>query len=593
MSSGGVALIAFPWQRFNQMSLQLGVLTSFLREHGIPVETGHYYRDFVEFIGRDAYDKLFYASCGEALFAAILFPQRRRRIESVLRKRVQDLPPLDAMLKGCNAYVNSIVHDKTWDEFRLIGITTTHEQLITSLCVARALKQKWPRSRIAMGGALLDAQSGGALLSLFPEIDLVVYGEGEETLLEIARTAAVQQDISLGDVQGVVYRNHREIIATGRRALLPKLDELPFPDYSDYFLVSRRRSTRKCLPWISLEMSRGCSWGRCTFCNLHIQWKGPLRRKSAERIVAEVREAVNQNRSSRITFCDTNTSAFGDAYRALEKQCLGLDMFAEVSAHLNREDLECMGRAGLRSLQVGIESFSERILQKFQKGISVMRNIEMLKWVAELGIRIDYNILIRYPDELAEDVESTLRVIRYARWFAPPHLGNYSVSFESCAARESAAHNISGARIPRDYQRIYPKDVLKGISRLLVLWMEPIPSEKRNIDWKPVQDLVDKWRTDHAASGKYPRLVWRDTGEFVIVEEQSVKDHEAEIWRLTGVLRDVYLACDRQSLTIAQLAKELAIHDEDDVKRAVSELDASGILFYHGGRALSLAIRQV
>jgi hypothetical protein len=245
-----------------------------------------------------------------------------------------------------------------------------------------------------------------------------------------------------------------------------------------------------------------------------------------------------------------------------------------------------MRRAGLRSVQVGIESFSDRILKKFKKGISVMRNMEMLKWVAELGMKVDYNIIIRYPEEIPEDVKTTLHVIRYAQWFAPPNLGNYSVAFDSCAANDFHNHNIGSTRIPDDYRKIYPEDVLNGIGRLLFLWVEPIALEDRHVDWGDVEKAVDRWKADYARSGGLPRLRWRDSQEFLTIKNHIASGHESDTWRLTGLYREVYLACDQEAVSTKELARQLATKDESQIETVLTELDAAGILFFHRGRAL-------
>lgn len=587
MTLSNAALVALPWQPFDHTSIQLGALTGWLRRAGHRVTDCHYYRDFIEYIGPEAWFSLHASSSGEALFAALRFPERRDAIRRQLAQRAPGVN-FDRALEGADTFLDDLVAHHDWGSFDLIGVTTTHEQLVTSLAFAQRVKARHPGARFVFGGALLEERTGESLLSLFPEVDLVIFGEGERTLEEVA--SALGAGRSVDSIAGLVHRGPGGPVATPPRALLERLDELPLPDFTGYFAPGPRGSLASA-PALVVEAARGCSWNRCSFCNLSVQWAGQLRRKSPERLPDEIEAQVRRYGSSRIVFADTNVSAYGDALGRVAERSLGLTIFAEVSAHLRRVDIEALHRAGLRSMQVGIEAFSDRLLERYHKGTSAMRNVEMLKWAAELGIEIGYNMIVRYPGDLPEDVVETARVMRYASVYSPPNLVDFSLSFDSEAFRNPAQHNVRGWEFPEFYREVYPVDVLRDLGRLLTLWVVPIPENKPASDWRPVEDLAAAWNARHEEARGRPRMTYRDSGSFLMVDELPARARLARSVRLRDLHRRVYLACDRESRSIEATARECEASPAE-VEEVVRELDRLGILFHHRGRALALAIRE-
>ena len=123
-------------------------------------------------------------------------------------------------------------------------------------------------------------------------VDIVVRGEGEETTLELLRAIKEKQD--LNKIEGLALRIGDEIIETPDRPLIGNLDSLPFPAYhllamDKYTLPASRRITRKRCG--SLVTSRGCPY-RCLFCSHNSIFKGKLRFRSPENIIAEIRQLV-------------------------------------------------------------------------------------------------------------------------------------------------------------------------------------------------------------------------------------------------------------------------------------------------------------
>ena len=182
-----------------------------------------------------------------------------------LKERIEQFQPAivaPSSLATCNAYRG----------LRTIGMAKDIDPAITTI----------------VGGQHYTELAHESLES-YPELDIVVRGEGEQTILEVVR--ALQGKMNLSQVNGITFKHDGKIIANPDRSLFDNLDDLPFPAYDlvdkymkDYhFTMMAGRNTR----YMVLEGARGCDH-KCTFCTQWNHWGGMWRTKSIKRIVDEI-----------------------------------------------------------------------------------------------------------------------------------------------------------------------------------------------------------------------------------------------------------------------------------------------------------------
>ena len=131
-----------------------------------------------------------------------------------------------------------------------------------------------------VGGIHFSFTSEESLIN-FPEIDIVVRGEGELTLVDLIKT--LNKKGKLDQVQGISFRNKKTIVHTPSRPLIKNLDSLPYPAYhlvednlkKYHFTMMAGRNTR----YMILETARGCEY-KCSFCTQWNHWGGTWRTKS-------------------------------------------------------------------------------------------------------------------------------------------------------------------------------------------------------------------------------------------------------------------------------------------------------------------------
>jgi radical SAM superfamily enzyme YgiQ (UPF0313 family) len=146
---------------------------------------------------------------------------------------------------------------------RVIGFTTTFSQNVPSLMLAHLLKRADPSLKILFGGGNCDGPMGAALHRAFPWIDVVVRGECESIVADVARDLLAGGPIR--PQPGLCLRERGEAVVIpqeGARAVA--MDDVPTPDYHDYFDELREHGVGAAIRpkvFLSFETSRGCWWG--------------------------------------------------------------------------------------------------------------------------------------------------------------------------------------------------------------------------------------------------------------------------------------------------------------------------------------------
>jgi hypothetical protein len=267
--------------------------------------------------------------------------------------------------------------------------------------------------------------------------------------------------------------------------------------------------------------------------------------------------------------------------------------WAEVSGHLRRSTFIAMRKAGICDIQIGIESFSPHLLQSFEKGVTAMRNMEMLKWCAELEFNLFYNLLIHYPTETQGDADITLRAIRFARYFQPPSISMFMLTVDS--PLERSLRDVDRERrgvgrvetsVPSLLRAVLPEDKIPVLGPLLSPFVGVPPAVER-VDWGPVLRAIEAWKAVWERNHRRPALLVRAGPGFAVITDLS--GDTARHHRLEGRDAAIYLACIGESRTAEQIAAETRVHPLE-VELSLYELEQLGILFSSDGRHLALGV---
>lgn len=288
--------------------------------------------------------------------------------------------------------------------FDIYGITSTTALIKSGLEIAATIKKIYNDTKIVLGGVHPTVLPEEVLGN--ENVDIVVRGEGEQTMLEIAKGRI------LSEIDGISYRENGKIIHNKDRELIKDLNKLPFPAYH---LLSMDKyhpaaGAAKRLPAISMLATRGCP-GRCTFC---YRIFGPrLRVRSGVRVAEEAKLLHDKYGIREICFYDDTFTAVKKEIRAfcesLKEMKLDLtwSCFSRVDS-VDEEILKLMKETGCHQVMYGVESGSEEILKSIGKKADLEKAITAINATQKAGLDVRAAFMIGNPGETEETMQQTL-----------------------------------------------------------------------------------------------------------------------------------------------------------------------------------------
>ncbi|MDI6733011.1 MAG: radical SAM protein [Planctomycetota bacterium] len=298
----------------------------------------------------------------------------------------------------------------------IVGFTVTTPNVSDANYVSTLIKKEIPKITTIIGGPHCI---GEPILTLqkCPSIDILVRGEGENTMLEIANGC------NLTDITGIVYRNKENIVSNPDRPVIQNLDSLPLPArhllrMDLYLRPSRFTSRNLSLRTTHIFTARGCPY-RCHYCAGPISFGGKVRYHSPERVVSEIDYLISEYSIEALYFAEDMFLA--NKKRARKMLSLFIEKginkkikwMAQLSTNIvDKEYLELMKDAGCVHVEYGFESGSQRILDLMNKKATVKKNLMAVNLTKEVGLRFQGNIITGYPGETEEDFHKTLDFLR-------------------------------------------------------------------------------------------------------------------------------------------------------------------------------------
>ncbi len=553
-----VLLLSMPFGALERPALGLSLLKPLLEGRGVGCEVGYLGFAFADLIGCEDYlwvssELPYTAFAGDWMFGVGLYGERPEADAAYVREVLQGQWQLDAtsirrllhLRDYVEPFLDHCLASVDWRRYGLVGFTSTFEQNLASLALAARIKARFPRLPIAFGGANWEDEMGWELHRRFAFVDYVCSGEAEESFPRLVEGVLGGNGFRPDAVRGLVFRRGGESVFTGRPGLTRDLDALPFPDFDDYFAALHASAAGNgVLPTLLFETSRGCWWGdksHCTFCGLNGS-SMVFRSKSQERALEEVEYLVDRWRLDRLEAVDNilDMRYFQSLLPALARRSRGVSFFYEVKANLSREQVRLLAAAGVRRIQPGIESLSDHVLALMRKGTTGLRNVQLLKWCREAGVRVDWNLLYGFPGETAEDYADCLELLRAIRFLeAPGACGPVRLDRFSPYHVDPQAFGFVNVRPMVPYRYLYPFEdaSLRRIAYYFDFDYDASVDPRRVSE--PVIRHVERWRRDPEPG----ELRARATGDGRLVLSDSRSDAVLPRLTLAGPERAAYEYC--------------------------------------------------
>ena len=429
--------------------------------------------------------------------------------------------------------VPSDVLGDTWQEveqriidFRpaIVGITTTTENRFDSFKLAKIAKRVSPSTLTVLGGPHIS-MAGEDTITHVKEVDVLVVGEGERTVVELART--VKAGGSLKNVSGIYFRDiDGRIVFTGRRARIEELDDLPFParhmipmDKYNFFVETRDGKKRRAQ---NLMTSRGCPFN-CYFCATPINWGRKVRGHSPERVIEEVEHLVDHYSAEFIWFYDDtlnyNAQRLHKIMDMIIERKLNIKFANEFRIDIvDKPLLEKMREAGLERGYFGVEAGAARVRNNVVlKTFEVEKAYQFVRWAKELDFIPGPFFIFSHHTETWDEAQETIGIMEKVKDIHPQADISTAIlhvypgtPVEKIAKDEGIMpQNFSWAK-KSDMSRVHTLPAAQGY----------VPLFKHRLSWRQIAELIMRF----SSTGKKV-VSWKKIGN-TIRSLTSVK----ELW---------------------------------------------------------------
>lgn len=597
-----LCLVSMPFSSLQHPGLGMSLLAQLARDNGFATTEKYFSFDYAEAIGLDEYFMLSDGRCyqallGEWIFSDLIYPRSdldaMDYLTTVLGDYVSGVEWLAFMQnaiaarKQAGAFVERCADAVMEQNPTVIGITSSFQQVMASIALARAVRKRSADVIIVMGGANCEGPLGRALLQAHPELDAVCIGEGDYAFPEFLKALGPSRPLPV--VEGFLNQSQLDNpLEESRPRLTTDLDTLPIPDFNAFFkqFQSTTGLSTRLVPSATIETSRGCWWGakhHCTFCGLNGQ-SMTYRSKSAERAYAEFCTLADLYGPDLVVVDNILDHRYlKTLIPKLAQDTRPFLMHYEVKSNLSPTVIARLADAGVRKIQPGIETFDTPTLAHMRKGVSGIQNIQTLKLCAEAGVFVEWCFLYGFPGELPEAFERMAKLIPLLHHLQPPgsigpvRADRFSPYFEH---PEAFGVEVEPAKPYSFIFDLPPEEVWNFAYHFDIVDNGPSPPAQRAAS---TLDALAAWQNEAGTSALY-------------VEGDTVIDLRASGQRVVHQLDETARAILDLSPVIigrALLGDQVSdLYGVDAFDSAMDRLEKLGLIYVEDKSVLSLALRS-
>lgn len=464
------------------------------------------------------------------------------------------------------------------------GLEVNLYQWIFSSIIAEKIKKINPQSIIVIGG-IGNKEAAMAYLRNFDSFDLALWGEGEDSLLNLSNKLKMEgMSENYSEIANIAYRVKGEILISG----LPNRNYLSLdsptikPNYDDFF--NQRKyfniASRVSLP---IEASRGCHWKKCQFCYLNTGYKN--REKSVPIILEEIRTLLEKYEINHFQFLDNDIIAnnyprFNELLDGLIQIKSEYPDFSIILAEIITKGIEAsvikkMALAGFLHVQIGYESPSNNLLKKIHKKNTFASNLLFIKYAHEFHIAIGgLNVLRNLLEETDEDIIEGIGNLHSLRFFLKRNYFSHNISK---LAVISASRYYKEVKEDLDrwsessFKRLLPKNYLSEEDKIKIV-EQMLPSY--NYLWDTFGN-IEEYYLSHTFEYMFllqgNDIIYREYCNKELINALQISCNSIEIAIL-------HLANDRE-ISVEDLVRETS-YSIDLLKNATKELGKEGLVYH-------------
>jgi radical SAM superfamily enzyme YgiQ (UPF0313 family) len=285
----------------------------------------------------------------------------------------------------------------------VVGATSVTMNFHAAADIIKSVKEYDPSIITIMGGPHVTFDAANTL-ARNPEVDLIVMGEGEETITELMSISMDERQWP--DVRGIAFRHDGRIADTGARDFIKEIDSIPMPARH---LLSHSRYQALGYP-VSIITGRGCPHN-CIFCLGRKMVGKKVRRRRASLIADEIENILSYG-WTRINFADdlftSSKQKVRDVCGEIKKRGLKFtwSAFGRVDS-VDMEILRLMRDVGCDSISFGVESGNSEMLKRIRKGITLEKVRHAVQMCRAADIIAHASFMAGLPGESPESLKET------------------------------------------------------------------------------------------------------------------------------------------------------------------------------------------
>jgi|ETNmetMinimDraft_26_1059896.scaffolds.fasta_scaffold00877_6 magnesium-protoporphyrin IX monomethyl ester (oxidative) cyclase len=490
---------------------------------------------------------------------------------------------------------------------RIVGCSSNFIQHISSLTILKRIKEIKPEIITIMGGANCSGEMGVTTILEFPFVDYIFSGEADETFpIFVSKVFSKPNKQNLDLLPPSIINSERAAIISNTIngcnnvpfAQVKNLNILPIPDFSDYYstysdykeLSIFNESNIKAIP---LEASRGCWWFEkvgCTFCGLN-PGDRKYRSKSPQKIINEMNSIASLYGTNIFTFSDNmlNMDSFDEFIHLLKSVNTNYKLSFGIGANPTMKQVKMLSEAKILVVQPGIESLHDEVLKLMKKGTTAIKNVQLLKYATEFGIRLLWSMMFNFPGDNKQWYTEMSTWLYLLTHLQPPKMVN-SIVFQRFSEYYHNAKKYNLTLIPaKDYKFVYP--FKKRILSQLVYNFEDINQKdfSNSSSYKNINQAVESWRNEYFNKKAKPILQMKKNGdEILITDTRSCAVRKYFVLKGNNAL--LYDNCDpaiSKNQLYSKFENKISVKEIDKI---INELIKRNLLLNISNKYLSLAI---
>ena len=300
----------------------------------------------------------------------------------------------------------------------MIGIYTNLMTKLNVLKIIRFLKDdpSLQNIKIVLGGP--EVRNHKEKFLAFGA-DVIVFGEGEDTMLDLVKAWSVGLEPDLQNMQGIAFKTSEGITVMPDRVLIRDINQLPFPNRKkiDLQLYFNAWKQKHGFSMVNVNTMRGCPYS-CKWCSRAV-YGGSYRRRSPKLVVDEILWLQKNYRFDMIWFVD---DVFTINHKWLHEFAAEIENRKVVvsyeiitrSDRVNEAVLQLLKQSGCFRVWIGAESGSQKIIDAMDRRVKVEQVRETIKMVKTYGMEAGTFIMLGYPGEEESDIKETLHHLKYS-----------------------------------------------------------------------------------------------------------------------------------------------------------------------------------